>query len=109
MGQAAVAHVILNRMADKRWPDTACAVVYQPVQFTGIRRNTVIPKPSEDTAVEDWRSAIETAALSYIGFLSDPTAGALWYYNPEKVLRKPTWAKGKTRRALSNHIFLTQR
>lgn len=33
-GQIAVAAVTLNRVADPRWPDTVCEVVYQPYQFS---------------------------------------------------------------------------
>jgi len=33
LGQLAVASVIVNRVADPRWPDHACAVIAQPGQF----------------------------------------------------------------------------
>ena len=33
LGQMAVAEVIMNRVADKRWPNTVCGVIKQPVQF----------------------------------------------------------------------------
>jgi spore germination cell wall hydrolase CwlJ-like protein len=37
VGQEAVAHVVLNRVRDGRWPRTPCAVVWQPRQFTWTR------------------------------------------------------------------------
>ena len=33
-GQRAVADVTLNRVADRRWPNTLCEVVWQPYQFS---------------------------------------------------------------------------
>lgn len=37
IGQEAVAHVVLNRVRDGRWPSTPCGVVWQPRQFTWTR------------------------------------------------------------------------
>tara|TARA_R110000764_G_scaffold95718_1_gene179590 strand:- start:89 stop:508 length:420 start_codon:yes stop_codon:yes gene_type:complete len=34
LGQRAVAEVILNRVADPRWPETACEVIKQKNQFS---------------------------------------------------------------------------
>ena len=36
-GQVAVAHVILNRVKDGRFPNTIKGVIWQPRQFSGIR------------------------------------------------------------------------
>jgi spore germination cell wall hydrolase CwlJ-like protein len=33
-GQMLVAETIINRVADERWPDTACEVIKQPHQFS---------------------------------------------------------------------------
>lgn len=33
-GQEAIAQVIINRVADERYPDTVCDVVYEPRQFS---------------------------------------------------------------------------
>jgi N-acetylmuramoyl-L-alanine amidase len=33
-GMMAVGQVTINRVADDRWPDTVCEVVYQPRQFS---------------------------------------------------------------------------
>lgn len=43
--QAACVWVVLNRVDDSRWPDTAVEVLSQPWQFGGYR---------EDFPVEDW-------------------------------------------------------
>lgn len=37
-GQIAVAQVVMNRVKDKRWPNTVCAVVKQPKQFSWYPR-----------------------------------------------------------------------
>jgi spore germination cell wall hydrolase CwlJ-like protein len=36
LGQRAVAEVILNRVADPRWPETACEVIKQKNQFSFV-------------------------------------------------------------------------
>ena len=83
MGQAAVAYVIDNRIHSKRYPDTACSVVYQKHQFTDIKK----AKPNKKSKA--WRIAVEIAAYSQIGLIDDETSGATMYYNPSKV--HPRW------------------
>jgi spore germination cell wall hydrolase CwlJ-like protein len=47
-GMLAVGHVTLNRVKDKRFPNTICAVVYQRHQFSWVskhsNKNNVVPK-----------------------------------------------------------------
>lgn len=42
-GQLAVAQVVMNRVADKRYPDTVCEVVMQPYQFSFVNEYKNIP------------------------------------------------------------------
>lgn len=37
-GKIAVGHVVLNRVNHQHYPDTICEVIFQPVQFTGLKR-----------------------------------------------------------------------
>lgn len=85
-GRVAVARVVLNRVADGRYPGTVCAVVHQHLvpeqpracQFSWTcdgRPDT----PSDDTA---WRRSVLLAAavLQDESAIDDPTGGALWYH-----------------------------
>lgn len=52
-GQRAVASVVMNRVHDKRFPDTACEVVFQPKQFSFIRGQRLNP-----TDKASWAKAV---------------------------------------------------
>jgi len=67
-GMVAVGAVIVNRVADPRFPDTVEAVVSQPRQFAPVARSAGAPA----------RRAAR-AALAGV----DPTSGALYFYNPD--------------------------
>jgi len=73
-GQAAVAHVVLNRVHSSNYPNTICEVVFQPAQFSYITQNEGVDERS-----------VRAAVLSYIGFINDPTDGALFYHNPQRA------------------------
>ena len=101
MGQAAVAYTIKHRTESKDFPKTACQVVYQvkPVeQFTDIR------KAKPDYSSKEWKTAVRIATLAWVGYIADPTRGAMYYYNPEKAA-KPSWAKMQILARIGNHIF----
>jgi len=98
-GQTAVAWVIKNRISGSRYPGTACGVVYQPHQFTDIRSARPIYSSPE------WKQAVEVACLVWLGAISDPTGGAMYYYAHNKV-DKPRWAYYMVRTVrLYNHTF----
>lgn len=82
-GKLAVAHVVMNRAADPRFPEDICEVVRQggerPLfgcQFTwwcdGLS--------DEPTNLRVWRKVEILAYLIYWGRTKDPTGGALWYH-----------------------------
>lgn len=97
-GQAAVANVILNRVASEKYPDTACEVVYQPHQFTDIEK----AKPNKDGLA--WEYAVTVAALAYTGEIVDYTKGATHYYAHKKVT--PWWSpEKKTTAVIGGHTF----
>ena len=97
-GQAAVAHVVLNRVGKPGFPNTICGVVYQPQQFTNIRQT----KPDKRSA--SWTYAIATSAYAIAGISQDPTHGAKYFY-AQKVVQ-PHWRKGKKLTVIGNHTFL---
>ncbi|MGE5516562.1 MAG: cell wall hydrolase [Bacteroidota bacterium] len=98
-GQAAVAHVTLNRTADSRFPHTVCGVVYQGCQFgwTCDKRGNA---PTEDSA---WEEALTVARTAAAGD-RDPTGGALYFHH---VHEKPQWARGRYghRVVIGQHVF----
>lgn len=85
-GQRAVAHVILNRMKDSRWPSTAKAVVRQPRQF-------VTRRGSGST----WEHCLRVASNPG----DDLTEGALFFatYN--------AWPNKRKHGRIGGHLFFS--
>ena len=103
IGQVAVAHVIKNRMQKGRWPDHACAVVYQHRQFTDIQQTT----PDFDS--KQWREALRIAIVVLADLDEDPTSGATHYFAHNKI-DPPSWSRKKTVHVrINNHTFLGER
>lgn len=106
IGKIGVGYVVLNRVRDGRFPESACAVVRQGgerlryrCQFTWWC-DGLSDRPANQNA---WRQSLKLANLIYMGILPDPSGGALWYH-ADYV--KPSWSKALTRSAkLGRHIF----
>lgn len=99
-GQIAVAHVVLNRVRDSRYPDSVCEVVYQPYQFTGLyRQNFKFGWYQE--------SAVEAALMAYTGLVEDPTGGAINYYawSGPNALKQDPWPEMTVLADIGNHRF----
>lgn len=82
-GRRAVAHVVLNRVADSRWPDTPCRVVAEGFPDAGRLCQFswyCDDRPNRPRHGADWRDARHLARQVYRGQSSDPTGGALWYH-----------------------------
>jgi spore germination cell wall hydrolase CwlJ-like protein len=96
-GQIAVGHVVMNRVADRRFPRSVCKVVDQGSQrprgdcHFSWRCDARTDQPS-DHPVERaaWRRSQTMAQLIYWGLSEDPTHGALWYH-ADYV--NPSWRK----------------
>lgn len=98
-GQAAVAHVTLNRAASSQYPHTICGVVYQGCQFGWTcdgRANT----PTDEAA---WDEALTVARRAAAGD-RDPTGGALYFHH---VHERPQWVRGRYghRVVIGQHVF----
>lgn len=94
IGQVAVGVVVLNRVESSSFPDSISGVVYQPGAFTAITDGQI------NEAVTD--SARRAARDALNG--SDPTGGALYYYNPDKTSNR--WIRSRpviTR--IGQHLF----
>lgn len=90
-GMLAVAHVTMNRVLSGRFPDTVCAVVYQPKQFSWTSR-----KGHRKTVPEQFYELAERVILDPV---SDITNGALYFHNTSIKPKRPVKAR------IGNHIF----
>ena len=113
VGQSAVAHVVLNRVMDPRFPDDICSVVMQGPTYAWkpdfpIRNMCQFSyycdgKSDQPTDEQAWQTAVLAAYGSMTGRTYDPTDGAT-HYHADYV--NPEWAdvKYKTVR-INDHIF----
>ncbi len=82
-GMLAVGHVVLNRVASERFPETICKVVRQGGEQRRHRCQFSwwcdgrSDKPHNKVA---WDAARLIAWFIYNGQTEDPTGGALWYH-----------------------------
>ena len=104
-GMKAVASVVLNRKAHRRWPNEISAVCQQPWQFScwnpgDPNRAKLLAVTSKDVM---FSLAMGIARDALAGELVDATGGAD-HYHAKSV--SPSWAKGQTpTAAIGNHLF----
>ena len=114
LGQIAVGQVVMNRVWDKRFPDTVCEVVTEAVTYKGTNK-PVLHKcqfswycdGAKDDVKKDskaWRYSLEYASIVLSGrIVLDITEGATHYH---ATYVRPSWAKTKTRTTrIDRHIF----
>ena len=114
IGQVATAQVVMNRVADSRYPNTVCEVVKQGPKYKGsdvpVRHKCQFSwfcdgksdEPRKDS--KEWFKAKEYARIVLSGrIVLDVTEGATHYH---ATYVKPSWAKTKTRTTrIEKHIF----
>ena len=66
-GQAAVAQVILNRVQHPDFPDDACAVVFEPNQFSFVDGRELLPPMMENEIALRATERASEVALEVIG------------------------------------------
>lgn len=94
VGQVAVGAVVLNRVEHPSFPDSVSGVVYQPGAFTAITDGQINEAITE--------SAYRAAKEALNG--SDPTGGAIYYYNPSKTSNK--WIRSRpVITQIGEHLF----
>ena len=109
-GQIAVGHVVMNRVADRHYPDTICEVVMQGKESPLNRCQFSwwcdgrSDKPANQKA---WKNALHLAESIFSGASEDPTNGALWYH-AEYV--NPAWSNVYTLvKKIGQHSFYLNR
>jgi spore germination cell wall hydrolase CwlJ-like protein len=100
LGQAAVAHVTLNRVRSPAYPDSVCDVVWQPDQFSWTEDG----RSDRMTDLDAIGKAVDIALTASRGRIKDPTGGALHYYAHDRV--RPRWAKGGWWFIVGEHTFV---
>lgn len=102
-GQAAVAHVTLNRTEAPGFPATICGVVHQGCQFgwTCDRRSNSRLDPAA------WDEAQAVARRALAGEV-DPSRGALYFH---AISEHPAWVRGHYghRVVIGQHVFFNTR
>lgn len=82
-GQAAVAHVVLNRVASSRWPDDVCSVVHQGYEKGKFRCQFTWycdGKSDEPVEILAWSKSMLVANQVLTGMVPDVTYGATHYH-----------------------------
>ena len=82
-GQVAVGAVVMNRTRHPSFPSTISGVIYQRGAFSCIDDGQFY-QPIADSAYRAARAALSG---------SDPTGGAIYYYNPAKTTNKWIWSR----------------
>ncbi len=93
-GQVAVGAVILNRVEHPSFPSTVAGVVYQPGAFTCMVDGQ-INQPVAESCVRAAREALNG---------SDPSGGAIYYFNPTTSTSKWIWSRPLIK-VIGNHRF----
>ena len=99
-GQIAVAHVILNRIKDNRWPNKIVDVIHQPNQFSYLKNKHKQTPPTNN----DWITARKIAYNAINGLSQDPTHGAVFYHTKNVNPRLSTKRVIKTA-SIGRHVF----
>jgi len=97
IGKVAVGAVIMNRLKDPRFPNSIKEVIFQPQQFSPVSDGRLF----QITDVHP--DCIKAAEMAIAG--ADPTGGALFFYNPDKV-SSTNWIRSREIIYLiGNHVF----
>ena len=93
-GQVAVAAVVINRVLDSRFPNNIKDVIYQKNAFSVVNNGEIYKNPTD--------SAYKAAREALYG--SDPTSGAIYFWNPE--IATCSWIKTlDPYKRIGNHVF----
>lgn len=104
-GQRAVAQVVLNRVRDRAFPHSVCAVVYQGVgSGKGCQFSFACDGSTRRPRDPDAWTRAERIATAALGGEVMPGVGTATFYHADYVL--PWWASSLTRLgAVGRHVF----
>ena len=109
-GKLAVAHVVMNRVASPRFPNTVCGVVHQGGYAARHRCQFSWWCDGKNETIADrgaWVESLDLAHRVYRNRSDDPSGNALWYH-ADYV--SPAWrsdfAEGPK---IGRHIFYSER
>lgn len=105
IGQAAVAHVVLNRVRDRRYPNTICAVVFQNDHRRHRCQFSFACDGQSDEAynLTAWNRSLKVALKTLAGVTEDVTLAST-HYHADYVA--PIWAsKLKPTVQFGQHLF----
>ncbi len=113
-GQIAVAHVTLNRVEHKKFPNTICEVVHQAKVWDGhpVRYQCQFSWycDGKSDEIHDWRSyhaITEVARMVLLGYIEDNTDGSTFYH---ANYVKPHWSNNMAVAVIHDkHIFYRMR
>jgi len=113
-GQVAVAHVTLNRVEHKKFPNTVCEVVHQAKVWDGhpVRYKCQFSWycDGKSDRIDDWRSyhaITEVARMALLGDIEDNTNGSTFYH---ANYVKPDWSNHMAIAVIHDkHIFYRMR
>ena len=94
IGKVAVGAVILNRVKDKKFPDSVYGVCFQPGAFDAVSDGQYYMEPD--------KSSVNVAKAAIGGW--DPTYGALYYWNPSTATSKWIWSRTIMTK-IGKHVF----
>jgi spore germination cell wall hydrolase CwlJ-like protein len=98
-GEAAVAHVVVNRARNPKFPGSVCGVVGDGCQFS----YRCDGRPENLAVRTDRDAAFATAKAVLTGAVADPTNGAL-FFHASRI--RPGWFETRTRVGeIGNHVF----
>lgn len=103
-GQAAVAHVTLNRVRSAAYPETVCGVVTQKVGRSCQFGWYCDGRPDEPANERQYRRAVGVAIDALSGKSKDPTFGATYFVSSRS--KSPSWTRRLTETAtIQGHRF----
>ncbi|BBN98956.1 spore cortex-lytic enzyme [Sporolactobacillus terrae] len=94
IGQVAVGAVIVNRVADPRFPNNISDVIFQPGAFTAVSDGQIWLTPNESA-----KKAVMDAINGW-----DPSNGAIYYFNPDTATSAWIWTRPQIGK-IGKHIF----
>lgn len=98
-GKYAVGHVVMNRVKDKRFPNTPCGVIKQRAK--GICQFSWVCRGQGKKNSTQHKEALEIAEEIYYGKAQDNTGGSK-FFHARRV--KPGWGFSITK-IIGNHVF----